>query len=318
MEFLDQYDDLGFEKTAEAKIDKTKLDDRDFALIIQGNKKEHRKFATADPEVTKLSAAYFIKNLNKMPEEYVEVAGPNLKEACFKFDIDAPKELERFEIGSNKRKVKMAKKKEEIKEEDWGLIVNGDPKFPLRNKKEVTKAIEQYDNVKDRLTEEQRKELNGKIKRKAKAMGIETETNLEPNPEVVRDMEFRTKRLPEKDKEAYMKLAHKVKEAEVSVEDGIEVMKRLDKDNRMHRRCLSPEDVLVKKAKKEVEKVASVTDNLQYALQDEGSRMKIKEKLEEKFDEGLVEQLLQDPETIFESLPDPHKDLIEAIVRNNM
>jgi len=316
MEFLDQYDDL--KKTA--SIDKEKLRDKDFALIIQGEKSEHKKFATVDPEVTKTSTEYFINNLDKMPDEYINVAGPNLKEACFKYDIDIPQELEDFDFGSKKRKVKQAKEK--IKEEDFGIVINGDGKFPLRNKEEIIKAIEQYDNVKDRLTKEQKKELAAKIDSAAEKFGIERKTKLKPNPEIERDMEFRVKRLPKRDKEAYMKLAHMVKEGELNVEKGIKVMKKLDDENNMKQRCASPETVLAKMEGAEdanmFEKAASITDELEYAMQDKDTKEKVKKELKSQFDDSLVDSLCQDPKTIFDSLPDPHKDLIERIVKSNI
>lgn len=301
------------EKTA----DKENLEDKDFALIIEGEKREHRKLATIDPESTQKSIRYFVNNMKDLPSEYIKTAGPNLKEACIKYNLDVPSELEGFDIG-NENRVEATSLKEKVASEDFGLVVNGDPKFPLRDKDEIVKALKQYRNVKDKLTDEQRAKLAKNICAKADEYGIETTTDLDVNPNVVQEMKFRVNRLPEKEKEAYIKLAKKLDRGEVQVKEAMAVMERLDEENNMKRRCMTPKRVLTHQPTPEKEKTAGIQDNLDYIARDEDLKMDVGEALEEKFSEDLVESLLENPRAIFDSLPDPHKDIIESIVRQEM
>lgn len=324
-----------------------KLPDKDFALIIM-KKRKHRKFPICDKDNTILSILYFLKNMNELPESFNKVTGAKLKEACLKYDIDIPSKLESFDINVESNVVKEAdmkknaakltkQQRESLPDSQFGLIIekNGKKirKFPMPDKTHVMKAIQFYPKVKNNLTPDQKETLKKNIVREAKKHGIDTDIDKKAsvNPYLMRDMEFRTRHLPGKAKKPYIKLAEKVENKEIKIKEASVLLKRLDKENNFDTRKMPPEEVLTDKKKhNSIDKYASIeeffnplikeaeSENyprvITQILDDDDRAGSLLEKLEENFDESLVQDLKHDPETIFESLPEPHQEIIKNII----
>lgn len=101
--YFDQYTDT--DETFMKKVasiprleDVDSLPDKDFAIIITG-KQAHRQFPLKDRRSALLSLLYFVKNLKRMPPEYIQVAGPRIKEALVRFNMHVPDALAGFPIG---------------------------------------------------------------------------------------------------------------------------------------------------------------------------------------------------------------------------
>ena len=328
---IDQHDDIKketLEKIANAgvvlspKEDVHELNDRDFALIIQKEKRAHRKFPVSDEESTKLSAIYFSENKNKLPDEMRKTAGANIKEAFLKNDMDIPNFLEEYDNGTLNNTVSGSLvKKASVSDDDFGLVYKKDGekvrKFPLTNKKNTKRALEKFDDVKGKLDDDQAKKLKENILDACHEFGINIneETEIEKSATLKRDMKFRTKNLTKEAQLPYMKVADMVEKDEICIEKAAAVMERLDDENNLHR-TFSPMETLTGNKPNTIEipkreKTASIEDKLPSVISNPKMKQAFLKKLKEHFDEGMVEGIAQDPQTVIESLPDPHKDIIE-------
>jgi len=104
-QILDAYDDVNreeFVKIAQVypklnvmtSDERSQLGDHDFALsIITKTAGKMNKFPIKSAHDTFLSGVYFEKNGHKLPEEAQITAGWNIKEACKKFGLKAPKKV---------------------------------------------------------------------------------------------------------------------------------------------------------------------------------------------------------------------------------
>lgn len=346
---IDQYDDIDkrfMKKLANVGIviqprgDIDALADKDFALIIEMEKRAHRKFPISDSESTMLSTLYFLENKSNMPTEYVKVAGAKIKEACVKFNIDTPHALDEFAIGCETNRVPVVREKvAQVADEDWGLIMpDGKKLFPMHDEAHLEKAVRSFTKVAHKLTPSQRQTLRTKMAQKVQEFGW-SETVLEKkaeaeriNPNLVEDIKFRSRHLEPDQQEPYIKLANLVLEKKASVDEGVVLMQKLDRTHNYFPGSMPAEAVFsgnyptmrVKEASAKdlelfmnigKEKVASVTDNIQQMFQNNDTNVKLQQRLETQFDKSLVEGLKQDPETVFNSLPRPHQDLIKNIIQ---
>ena len=75
------------------------LPDSAFALILEQDDLELKKFATIDAGNTTLSVEYFMKTAHRLPAEAQETAARNLVEACDWYGIEAPEELQKIALG---------------------------------------------------------------------------------------------------------------------------------------------------------------------------------------------------------------------------
>jgi hypothetical protein len=80
-ELVTQADALG-------PVDRAKLPDSVFALVLQNGDQQLRKFACTDPGNTTLSVLYFLKNAHKIPLEVQKTAASNLLTACSWYGLD--------------------------------------------------------------------------------------------------------------------------------------------------------------------------------------------------------------------------------------
>lgn len=110
---LDVYDDVGgtqlksffhtreeipdFVKSAAAlsDVDRSKLPDDAFALVLLNDGEKFRKYACIDEGNTALSVIYFIKNAHKLPDTARARCAENLKIASGWYGLDVPEELEK-------------------------------------------------------------------------------------------------------------------------------------------------------------------------------------------------------------------------------
>ena len=331
---IDQYDDVEnkfMEKIANAGIilkkkeDVHELPDKDFAVIIV-KKRPHRKYPICDKESTVLSMLYFLKNMGELPDPIREAAGSRLKEAAIKYNLSVPSKLEQFDTGTNDYIIKQDDliKEASIDDEVFGLVYEEDGekirKFPMPDEYHVKKAEMYIDEAPD----EYKDELRANIKKKKEEFDMLEDRDLNPNLE--RDMSYRIKELQPEAKKPYMNLVDRLNDGQVSPTEAIKVMEKLDKQNEISPRKMTIEETVFDTPKKrkvandftslfEKEKTADVHQEIQRVLNDDEMRDSLKIKLKEQFDEGLVENLLADSETIFESLPDPHKGIIKRIVQ---
>lgn len=331
--FIDQYDDTEnefLEKIANAGIilkkkeDVHELPDKDFAVIIV-KKRPHRKFPICDKESTILSMLYFLKNMGELPEPIRDAAGARLKEAALKFNLSVPSKLEQFDVGEEDYIIKENDliKEASIDDDVFGLVYEKDGekirKFPMPDEYHVKKAEMYVDEAPD----EYRDELRENIKKKKEEFDMLEDKDLNPN--IQRDMSYRIKEIPAENKKPYMNLVDKLEDGQVSPQEAIKVIEKLDKENGISPRKLTAEETIFDMPKKrkvandftslfEKEKTADVHDDIRMVLNDDEMRDSLKIKLKENFDKGLVEDLLMDSETIFESLPDPHKGIIKRII----
>jgi len=72
-----------------------------FALVLLNNGKELKKYATADPGHTFLSALYFHNTHQDLPPEAQKTAAANLLAACQAFGLETTQLLEKLATGSN-------------------------------------------------------------------------------------------------------------------------------------------------------------------------------------------------------------------------
>lgn len=71
-----------------------------FALVLEDDGVELRKYACADAGNTRLAIDYFLHNGYKLPPEAQKVAAANLVTACGWYDdLEPPEELEKVAIG---------------------------------------------------------------------------------------------------------------------------------------------------------------------------------------------------------------------------
>ena len=333
--FIDQYDDVNneyLEKLANAGIiinkrdDVHELEDKDFAVIIV-KKRPHRKYPIADRSSTMLSMLYFLKNMGELPDEVREVAGARIKEAAIKFDIDVPSKLDQFDIGADDYIVKEEEivKEASVSDDMFGLVYeeNGEKirKFPMPDEHHVKLAEMYVDEAPARFQDQ----IKEKIDEKKTEYGMEEEIKLNPN--IDRDMRFRVKELPTDAQKPYFKLVEKLKNGDVTIAEARKVIEKLDKEQGIEPRKMPADEVLMDIEKKrkvandftalfEMEKTAEPSHQVIRAFQnDDEKRNLLTKKLKENFDEGLVNDLMEDPETIYESLPDPHQNMVDRIIR---
>lgn len=338
---LDQYDDVNgtfLKKIAnvgiiiDKKEDVSELPDKDFALIIVKNRKQ-RKFPICDPKTTILSLMYFLKNMDNMHEPYIKTAGANLKEACVKYEIDIPSRLDRFSIGTESNIVTQDEliksaslTEEDLPDSEFGLITKEARLFPMHNKEHVLKAIKYYPDAKEKLAEDEAQKLKQAIEKKAQKFGIELEKEAKVNPNLMRDMKFRIRNLTSEQQKPYIKLAKIVEENKVKIKEASVVLNRLDKQNNFHpgymKNVLTEKEYINKFASIEefsnnMEKTADAKGTSQTIielLQNDDKKTEFISKLKEKFANDIVENLKQDPETIYNSLPEPHQNIIENVI----
>jgi hypothetical protein len=72
------------------------LPDDVFALVLETDSGELRKFACVDPGNTALSIDYFLENTHKLPLEAQKVAAANLIQACGWYDMEPPDALHKI------------------------------------------------------------------------------------------------------------------------------------------------------------------------------------------------------------------------------
>lgn len=84
----DQIPDLVKQADALGPIDRAKLPDNVFALVLQNGEEQLRKYACTDPGNTVLNVLYLIKNAHKLPEEARKTAATNLITACGWYGLD--------------------------------------------------------------------------------------------------------------------------------------------------------------------------------------------------------------------------------------
>ena len=351
--FYDQYGD--YDKDFAIKLanhivlkprdDLDELDDKDFAIIIIG-KRPHRQFPIADKESTLLSLIYFLKNLDRIEPTCAEIAGARIKEACFRFDIEAPSQLDGFSLGTNKSHYVdleklanelAAKKIDDVSELDdsvFGLIIEraGEKirKFPMPDEEHVRKAFEAAKSMGPARREYQERLLKN-IERRASELGIELNITKESplNPNLKRDMKYFARNMDKTAQAAYEKLAQLALDGKITADEACAALEMLNKQNGVasYKYRLSPEeiiygtqeDVLAKSASARLfaelldpslTKTASIEDKITAALESEEFRTK----LDEYFGEGFADDLKTDPKAIFNSLPTPHKDIIRNLL----
>lgn len=340
--FIDQYDDTEnkyLKKYANAGIILKKkenvheLPDKDFAVIIK-KKRRHRKFPICDKESTLLSLLYLLRGLDELPKEVTDVAGSRIKEACIKYDIDVPSVLDGHDIGNNDYVVEnfVREKTASITDDDFGLVYEEDGekvrKFPMPDEYHTKVAAAKFDEIKEDLDEKTREKLAEAIKEKKAQFNLtEEEPNLNPN--LKRDMEFKTRKLSKEAKAPYMKLVDKLENGEAKVKEANVLINRLDAENNIRTGNFNSEELLTDAEKKfsveknafilafeDKEKTASVNsvDTLRRLLNDPDRKEEMKTKLNDSFDKYLVNDLCQDPETIYNSLPEPHQNLIDNMI----
>jgi hypothetical protein len=94
---LDIYDDPAGE-VLKSVFPRGCLPDDAFALILEQDGMELKKFATIDPGNTALSVEYFMKTGHKLPAEAQKVAAHNLCCACEWHGIEPPEELQKIAV----------------------------------------------------------------------------------------------------------------------------------------------------------------------------------------------------------------------------
>jgi hypothetical protein len=340
--FIDQYDDTEnkyLKKYANAGIILKKkenvheLPDKDFAVIIK-KKRRHRKFPICDKKSTLLSLLYLLRGLDDLPEEITDVAGSRIKEACIKYDINVPSALNGHDIGNDNYVVEdfVREKTASITDDDFGLVYeeNGKKirKFPMPDEYHTKVAAAKFDEIKEDLDEETREKLAAAIKEKEEEFNLtEEEPNLNPN--LKRDMEFKTRKLSKEAQAPYMKLVDKLENGEAMVKEASALIDRLDAKNNIRTGNFNSEELLTDSEKKfsveknafilafeDKEKTAAVDtpSTLRRLLNDPDRKDELKKKLNDSFDKYLVNDLCQDPQTIYNSLPEPHQNLIDNMI----
>lgn len=342
--FIDQYDDTEnkiLKKYADDGIilskreDVHELPDKDFAVIIK-RKRKHRKFPICDRMSTLVSLLYLLHGLNDLPEDIVNVAAPRIKEAAVKYDVDIPAKLEKYPIGNDDyivTEIEPKTKEARVDDSVFGLVYeeNGEKvrKFPMPDEHHTKIAAQKFEEVKDELDKEKRAQLEEAIQEKMVEFDMVKEATLNPN--LKRDMEFKIRHLTKEAQAPYMRLVDKLKEDEVTIKEAEVLVKKLDNRNNLDTRKFNTDDLLTDKEKTssvtkhdsvidffpKKEKRATAQDKIDMILtikDDDKLRKRFMERMKKKFSDGLVDDLCQDPETIYKSLPEPHQNIIDRTI----
>lgn len=323
------------------------LPDRDFAVIALGKAREHRQFPIVDEDATKLSMVYFLKNASEMPQAMRQVAGARIKEACVRFNLDIPKQLQGYPEGINgshrvpyefdapSEQTKTASMND-LDDSMFGLVVErGDEKvrkFPLHDAAHVYRAADNFHKVAHSraLSGAQKAEVRQKIASRAKELGIDVGMKAhsgQVNPYMEKDAAFRTRHLDGDARKVYQNLASMVKLGRVSPYEAVEAVRALDKEHGMddYRRRMSPEDLVFGSNEKLAasageflegwfEKTAKLSgDRLEEILHSQ-MRGELVQKLNEQFGPDIAKGLEQNPRVVYDSLPQPHQDVVDDII----
>ena len=84
----DEIPDLVKQAEALGSVDRAKLPDNVFALVMKNGDEQLRKYACTDPGNVVLSVLYFTKNAHKLPPEAQKTAAANLVTACGWYGLD--------------------------------------------------------------------------------------------------------------------------------------------------------------------------------------------------------------------------------------
>lgn len=176
-----------FVKTAEA-VNQTS-NSRLFALVMVDDGDVMKKFATADPGNTWLSALYFAFTKDDLPEEAQKVAAANLIEACDAFEIEAPEFLWDIADGPADTnivdvtglrppaQIKVAAEKEEtvyaIERAD------GSKYYPLKDASHVKAAMDYFDRNEKNFVPRERREYAVKVAHEAKKAAFRLSPSIE-------------------------------------------------------------------------------------------------------------------------------------------
>lgn len=153
-----------FVKTASfmSREERNKSDRSLFALDILTKEGQHlSRYPIGTKADTWLSVQYFAKTAHKLPTTARIIAGGHIKEACQKFGLQIPSELQSFEKTASNLYVEMEKAKPQpvkiVDEDGDSYALNG--MYPLFNEEHVKTAsayfgefVNQFPNAHDRHT----------------------------------------------------------------------------------------------------------------------------------------------------------------------
>ena len=85
-----------------------KLTDKDFAVKVASDGVIYRKYPVYNQTSTSLSCAYFLQKEAELPDEFKKTAGRRLVEACKRYEMTIPENLQKYASSAASKLVKIA------------------------------------------------------------------------------------------------------------------------------------------------------------------------------------------------------------------
>lgn len=341
-------------KTAGAVEDPSQLPDEAFALIAVDNGLKLRKYAMCDPVTAARSAFYFMTCGGRMPLEAQKVAAANLSQALLAFEIQPPEAMLKLaqELPPAQENIKTSSvvdttgqhapdinvpEPRPAEERLYALVKEGECLYPIDTLDRVYRAVDYFDRYEHRFNPMDRREYCTKVAARMDELGQELPQRMRDYAAQKRDSETialaiykRAEAIPSSH-ELQAALYGLSKEA-VAIEGEmlVALFEEFDKQAGLEESWDMqhgvPNPVL------SVYREKTAQDERGEVLWEEGNdRMTRRdlisftcstrgaELLKQTFSRDLADSLLnpKNQESVFNSLPDPHKIMIARLVADN-
>ena len=326
----DQIPDIVKEAELLEKQQLKRLPDDVFALILhEEDVPARRKYACVDSGNVALSVLYFMESGGALPEEAQKVAAANLVEACSWYDIKPPDAL--IAVAGERNLTKTAStlrphvditgKEAPVRPpepERFALVKEGSRRYPIDTAVEVDAAIGYFQERATAFDPADRRLYCIKTAARADELGLPVPDSMRKyasmtfaDPGEVRvSVLQRRKYFPEDASEHALLQEMAVKHAELQPEVFAAMLEEFDTSYGLHRAWDGgvPDPYWSTFG---VQKQASWTYTAGGKTIGEAHLRKLaQEKVARVLGDDVAEGLADDPVTVFESLPNPHKDIL--------
>ena len=349
-------------KKASANLDYENLSSKDFALIIGAKSgRDIPKYPINDPYNTWAANESFSKTAHLLSPKERVVAANFIKKACNKYYIDVDSTVEKIssafvpntnrvnwfedksvdtvylsedlkvllseDIEKTAKQVLAEKHRSSLSDKDFGLVINGENKYPLFNRELTKEASQYFADYHKELDPKQRREFASKIASKArkfkltvdksveKYAGSEYSEDIETNIQVRKDMthDVKTHRM-------YDILLEK--KASISASNFADTLYSLDKklgmSNLWDNYVPDPYASVLEKTAERLE--SYLYDMGDYTINglDLGKLAENPDILAGYLAPEIITTFQKNPRMVFESLPRPQKSIIGRAIKGDL
>ena len=157
------------------------MPDKNFAIVLHNSKGESlKKFACHNADLTELNISFLIQAMGELPEEVIKVAACNLTTSAHKFGIPVPIELEKYAKKRYCSRVVDVDKIDISKYANKSCTVKATPtkhalgnKYPISNKKELTKAAEWFGRNYSKLSLDEQRDFISNVAAEGKIQEVD-------------------------------------------------------------------------------------------------------------------------------------------------